>query len=342
VIVCGIESNNDPALAARRDPANSQDRDGDGIPDAVDILRGATKTVINGATYTEGYLALDYPGGDVPRDQGVCTDVIVRSLRNAGLDLQAAIQQDIQARPAAYPMVKKPDPHIDHRRVRTLLPYFEAHTTKLSAGVTDAEHPLLPGDVLFMDTMGDSQPEHMGIVSDRLGSSGRPLVINNWTKGTRTKEMDLLGRIRVTHRFRVTGALKLADEDAGLNGVLKRHRLVLPGDSAQVLLAVMPLWESHRGTSTRWARQSDGSLQRIGAQVPIVIGKAGLGRGRGLHDGSFAAPGPKKEGDKKAPAGLFALGTAFGRSAKPPPGTSWPYRATNSRDYFVDDPASPL
>jgi L,D-peptidoglycan transpeptidase YkuD (ErfK/YbiS/YcfS/YnhG family) len=50
----------------------------------------------------------------------------------------------------------------------------------------------------------------------------------------------------------------------------------------------------------------------------------------------------KQEGDKRAPAGLFSLGTAFGRIASPPPGVTFPYRQATSDDYFVDAPESPL
>lgn len=341
IIVCGAEPANDGRRFARRKPGNSQDRDDDGIPDAVDILRGAKKAVKNSAAYKEGYFPLDYPGGDVPRDQGVCTDVIVRSLRNAGLDLQQAVHEDIQARPGAYPMVKEPDRHIDHRRVRTLLPYFEAHATTLPASIDDSAHPHLPGDVLFMDTMGDPLPEHMGIVSDRIGRSGHPLIVNNWNTGTHTKEMDLLGRVRVTHRFRVAGPAEVERDDAGPGGVLARQRLELPMGTRQLVLATMPLWTSSGGTLSRWERGSHGEFRQIGSPVAIRIGKAGLGRGLGLHHDAFSAPGPKREGDKKAPAGMFSLGTAFGRSAHAPRKTIWPYRSTTARDYFIDEISSP-
>jgi uncharacterized protein YijF (DUF1287 family) len=55
-----------------------------------------------------------------------------------------------------------------------------------------------------MDTFpSKSGPDHIGIVSDTIGESGHPLVINNWTDGYHTQEMDLLGFVPVTHRFRV-------------------------------------------------------------------------------------------------------------------------------------------
>ncbi len=181
-----------------------RDRDRDGVPDGLDVLMGAKKAVLNADAYTEGYVSVRFPMGDVPRTMGVCTDVIVRALRNAGLDLQAALQRDIRRSRRSYPMVKRPDGSIDHRRVRTLLPFFLRQLDRRSAALDDAGDPLRPGDVVLFDTFpGRSGPDHIGIVSDRIGESGHPLVINNWTHGTVTAEMDLLGWVPTTHRFRL-------------------------------------------------------------------------------------------------------------------------------------------
>lgn len=188
---------------AKGSSAPPGDADGDGIPDPLDLLIGAQKTVLNGADYGAGYIHLAYPNGDVPRDRGVCTDVVVRAVRNAGTDIQSALQDDIKRSRRSYPMVKKRNAHIDHRRVKTLLPYFRRHWEARSADLDDPTDPLMPGDVVFMDTFPSrSGPDHIGIISNHMAESGQPLVINNWTNGTKTAEMDLLGWVPVTHRFR--------------------------------------------------------------------------------------------------------------------------------------------
>lgn len=181
------------------------DRDRDGIPDTLDVLMGAHKTRLNAAAYTEGYVTMKYPMGDVPREMGVCTDVVIRALRNAGLDLQAAVHEDIKRAPRAYPMVKgKGSASIDHRRVKTILPWFERHMDERTAKLDDPADPLRPGDIVFMDTFPSrSGPDHIGIVSDRIGDDGLPVIINNWTNGTVTAEMELLGWVPITHRFRM-------------------------------------------------------------------------------------------------------------------------------------------
>ncbi|HWO18533.1 MAG TPA: DUF1287 domain-containing protein [Kofleriaceae bacterium] len=186
-------------------PVRARDADRDGIPDPLDVLIGAKKTVQNADAYTEGYMSMKFPMGDVPREVGVCTDVIVRAVRNAGIDLQKALYDDILRARRAYPMIKgAPDPQIDQRRVATILPYFLRHWERHTEKIDDPKDPLRPGDVIFMDTFPSrSGPDHVGIVSDTIGPAGLPMIINNWTNGTVTAEMDLLTFVPVLYRFRL-------------------------------------------------------------------------------------------------------------------------------------------
>jgi uncharacterized protein YijF (DUF1287 family) len=179
-------------------PPRSEDADGDGIVDRLDVALGAKKLLANGARYIERYVSIKYPMGDVPRSEGVCTDTVIRALRNAGIDLQRAVHEDILAAPRAYPMVEKVDASINHRRVRTVLPWFKRHWVTLPEGT-----PRLPGDVVFFDTFPSKPgPDHLGVVSDTVGPHGLPMVINNWTDGAVDAEMDLLSFVPVTHHFR--------------------------------------------------------------------------------------------------------------------------------------------
>jgi len=179
-------------------PSRGEDLDGDGIVDRLDVLLGAKKLLYNGARYIERYVSIPYPGGDVPRSEGVCSDTVIRALRNAGLDLQREVHEDILRAPAAYPMVEKVDASINHRRVRTLLPWFVRHWQTLPRGAK-----YLPGDVVFFDTFPQREgPDHLGVVSDTLGKSGLPNVVNNWTEGATDAEMDLLSWVPATHHFR--------------------------------------------------------------------------------------------------------------------------------------------
>ena len=53
-------------------------------------------------SYDPAYRQLSYPGGDVPTATGVCTDVVIRALRQQGLDLQEAVHRDMRGNFAVY------------------------------------------------------------------------------------------------------------------------------------------------------------------------------------------------------------------------------------------------
>ena len=191
----------------RRDHRLS-DRDSDGIPDTLDVMYGARKTVLNAALYGGPYQVIPYPNGDIDRRRGVCTDVVVRALRNAGYDLQRDLIRDMDRSPKSYRMKgRRPNRSIEHRRVRRQIVYFRRHFKSLPTHFSAAQKgrdSWLPGDIVFMDTLPKRGPDHVGIVSDRSDSQGRPLIINNWDDGYRTTDMELIGRVPVTHRFRIT------------------------------------------------------------------------------------------------------------------------------------------
>jgi uncharacterized protein YijF (DUF1287 family) len=186
------------AKALEGGPARGEDTDGDGIVDRLDILIGAKKLLHLGARYIERYVSIPYPGGDVPRTEGVCSDTVIRAMRNAGIDLQKEVHEDILRAPKAYPMVEKIDASINHRRVKTILPWFQRHFVTVARG-----ERFLPGDIVFFDTFPSRPgPDHLGVVSDRASEKGLPYVINNWTDGATDAEMELLSWVPVTHHFR--------------------------------------------------------------------------------------------------------------------------------------------
>lgn len=110
--------------------------------------------------YDPAYVVLDYPGGDVPADTGVCTDVVIRSYRAIGIDLQKRVHEDMRAHFSKYPKLwglKRADKNIDHRRVPNLQRYFE----RLGARVDEGD--FLKGDLVAWDLNGNGL-WHIGIV----------------------------------------------------------------------------------------------------------------------------------------------------------------------------------
>jgi L,D-peptidoglycan transpeptidase YkuD (ErfK/YbiS/YcfS/YnhG family) len=108
-------------------------------------------------------------------------------------------------------------------------------------------------------------------------------------------------------------------------------------NARQLILVTAPDWNADHGVLRTFERTSHG-WSEVSAAAPVVIGRAGSAWGVGLHP---AQPGPqKKEGDGRAPAGVFALGTAFGygRTAA----TDWPYAAMDADDWCIDVAGSPL
>jgi uncharacterized protein len=150
--------------------------------------------------YDPSYTALDYPGGDVPIHTGVCSDVIVRAIRKAGIDLQKEVHEDMREHFSVYPQkwgLKKPDRNIDHRRVPNLMRYFERHQIAMHEKLKMIES-YRPGDIVAWD-LGNGVL-HIGIVSDR--ATGRtPLIIHNIGSGA--KEEDILLKYQVIGHYRM-------------------------------------------------------------------------------------------------------------------------------------------
>ena len=172
-----------PALAAER------------LPDAA---RQQIRITVD---YDPTYTAIPYPGGDVPMETGVCSDVTVRALRVLGLDLQKEMHEDIKRNFSAYPCrrmwgQRKPDRNIDHRRVPNQEVYFKRRGWSMPVTKNPADY--MPGDIVIC-LIGDSIP-HVMIVSDRKSEVGTPLCFHNIGMGT--AEEDCLFDFTITGHFR--------------------------------------------------------------------------------------------------------------------------------------------
>ncbi|MET1076457.1 MAG: DUF1287 domain-containing protein [Pseudomonas sp.] len=150
--------------------------------------------------YDPSYRRLAYPGGDVPKLFGVCTDVVIRALRLQGLDLQQAVHLDMREHFAAYPKqwgLRKPDANIDHRRVPNLMTYFSRRGWALQP--SQSPEAYRAGDIVTWD-LGRGVT-HIGILSDRQTVVGVPLVLHNIGFGAR--ENDILFNYPILGHYRL-------------------------------------------------------------------------------------------------------------------------------------------
>ena len=168
------------------------------LPDRV-VETARDRTLLD-IRYDPKYVRLDYPGGDVAPDTGVCTDVIIRTFRDSlRFDFQKAVHEDMKANFSKYPKnwgLKRADKNIDHRRV----PNLETYLTRQGASlpVTKNAEDYRPGDIVSW-RLGGRLP-HIGIVSDKKSQWGTPLIIHNVGQGV--VEDDLLFNTDIEGHYR--------------------------------------------------------------------------------------------------------------------------------------------
>ena len=151
---------------------------------APPIVKSAREQIGQTLIYDPKYVRLSYPNGDVSRARGVCTDVVIRALRDSSkIDLQKEIHEDMQRAFSSYPTIwgaKSSDKNIDHRRVPNLKRYFKRKGYALS--VTKNSKDYRAGDIVTCKVGG--RP-HIMIVSSKESSDGVPYIIHNIGRGTR-------------------------------------------------------------------------------------------------------------------------------------------------------------
>ena len=154
------------------------------------MLASATEQIETTRSYDPAYIVLPYPNGDVPIETGVCSDVVIRAFRRAGVDLQKEIHEDMVSNFAVYPKkwgLSAADSNIDHRRVPNLQTFFTRKGKSLS--ITEKGTDYKPGDVVtwHLDNRGTT---HIGLVSNIWNkSTKRYSIIHNIGGGTNAEDV---------------------------------------------------------------------------------------------------------------------------------------------------------
>ncbi|PYQ31898.1 MAG: DUF1287 domain-containing protein [Acidobacteria bacterium] len=162
------------------------------------MIAGAKSQVGITRGYDPTYRSIGYPNGDVPLETGVCSDVVVRAFRRAGIDLQVLVHEDMKRNFGAYPRnwsLRAPDTNIDHRRVPNLATFFRRKGRALS--VTQRGTDYKPGDIVTWKL--SSGVPHIGIVSD-VRRGDRYLMVHNIGGGAQLE--DVLFAYEVTGHYR--------------------------------------------------------------------------------------------------------------------------------------------
>ena len=165
------------------------------IPQIKKIVDSAIAQTQQTFEYDPSYAKLEYPNGDIPIERGVCADVIVRAFRNAGVDLQKEVHEDMTRHFGVYPAkwgARKPDSNIDHRRVPNLMTLFERRAKSVPITRKPADYD--PGDVVAWEL--DNHLLHIGLVTDAVADdTPNYLVVHNIGAGARIEDVLMTWKI---------------------------------------------------------------------------------------------------------------------------------------------------
>ncbi len=104
-------------------------------------------------------------------------------------------------------------------------------------------------------------------------------------------------------------------------------------NTKQLIVVTTKNWSTSSGILQRYEKEGK-AWHKVEKAIDIKLGRNGLGWGIGLHTIPKDAKFIKKEGDGKAPAGIFELKQAFGYF---PFVVGYPYEVYKSTDHCVDD-----
>ncbi|PHR97498.1 MAG: DUF1287 domain-containing protein [Blastopirellula sp.] len=168
----------------------------------TDIVQAALERTQHNVRYDGSYMSIPYPNGDVPANIGVCTDVIIRTYRAIGTDLQKLVHEDMLANFGAYPSkriwgMSSTDKNIDHRRVPNLQAFLSRKGEKLAVSNDASDYKA--GDIVTWMLTGNLP--HIGLITNNVSSiSNNPLVVHNIGAGPKLD--DMLFSYKITGHYR--------------------------------------------------------------------------------------------------------------------------------------------
>ena len=169
--------------------------------ESSEISDAAIEIIDPNIDYVPGWVEISYPNGDVDPTTGVCTDLVIRTLRKLGFDLQKEIHIDMTNNFNLYPRYwddDNPDRNIDHRRVYNQMRYFKRMGNEIE--ITENPEDYIPGDIVAWNLGGNIT--HIGVVVDRKSSDGvRNMIVHNIGYGQVMEDILFDNRIIGHYRF---------------------------------------------------------------------------------------------------------------------------------------------
>lgn len=166
---------------------------------AAKLSQAALTLTQDRVIYDGAYVRIPYPMGDVAKDRGVCTDVVIRAYRKLNIDLQELVHLDMKSNFHLYPKnwgLSRPDTNIDHRRVPNLQVFFSRKGKSLGISQDAADYKT--GDIVTWLVNG--RLPHIGIVTHKRSADGkRPLIVHNIGGGQVLE--DCLFSYKITGRY---------------------------------------------------------------------------------------------------------------------------------------------
>ncbi len=120
----------------------------------------------------------------------------------------------------------------------------------------------------------------------------------------------------------------LRDEPLGDTSLLT-DKFAVPSETTQFIKVSVDGMTARTGRLQRFEKIGS-EWKPVGEAWPVSVGVKGVVRQT-----------DKKEGDNKAPLGVFKLGRAYGYAESAPDGSAWPYQHVDEHWRCVDDPDSP-
>ena len=188
-----------------------------------EILSAAKVCIAKQTRYRMDYPAISYPAGDIPFDTGLCSDVVIRSLRAAGIDLQQLVYEDSQRARSQYLDANRRtgfgrplNRSWVHRRTANLNLFLKRHAIELPTRYDmRTADTWQPGDIVIYIRKG-WETWHTAIVSDVTSEiSGCPLVIDSWSQpGYVSESHSLIEFGAIGGHYRIPESLResLSDE----------------------------------------------------------------------------------------------------------------------------------